>query len=53
MLLQFMTEEDPMLTMLKWICEKLMEVEVDDKIHVTKCHLFQIPLNVSATHLQM
>ena len=33
MLLQFMSENDPMLSMLKWLCEKLMEVEVDAKIN--------------------
>ncbi|TCS81415.1 hypothetical protein EDC37_102116 [Pectinatus cerevisiiphilus] len=33
MLLQFMTEDDPMLAMLKWLCEKLMETEVNAKIN--------------------
>ena len=32
-LLQFLTEEDTMLSMLKWLCEQLMEVEVSAKIH--------------------
>lgn len=36
MLLQFMTEDDPMLAMLKWLCEKLMEVEVGAKINAAK-----------------
>lgn len=36
MLLQFMTEDDPMLAMLKWLCEKLMEVEVSAKINAAK-----------------
>jgi len=31
MLLQFMSEEDPMLSMLKWLCEQLMEAEVTSK----------------------
>lgn len=33
MLLQFITEEDPMLAMLKWLCEQLMETEVTSKIN--------------------
>ncbi|TCS82054.1 mutator family transposase [Pectinatus cerevisiiphilus] len=36
MLLQFMTEDDPMLAMLKWFCEKLMETEVNAKINAAK-----------------
>ncbi|MBP2642329.1 MAG: transposase [Firmicutes bacterium] len=36
MLFQFMTEDDPMLAMLKWLCEKLMEVEVSAKINAAK-----------------
>jgi transposase-like protein len=36
MLLQFMTEEDPMLSMLKWLCEQLMEAEVAAKINASK-----------------
>ena len=36
MLLQFMTEDDPMLAMLKWLCEKLMETEVNAKINAAK-----------------
>ena len=33
MLLQFMTEDDPML---EWLCEKLMETEVNAKINAAK-----------------
>jgi putative transposase len=36
MLLQFMTEPDPMLSMLEWLCHKLMEVEVDAKLGAAK-----------------
>ena len=36
MLLQFITEEDPMLAMLKWLCEQLMEAEVTAKINASK-----------------
>jgi transposase-like protein len=36
MLLQFMTEDDPMFAMLKWFFEKLMEAEVDTKINAAK-----------------
>jgi putative transposase len=36
MLLQFITEEDPMLSMLKWLCEQLMEAEVTSKIKASK-----------------
>ena len=36
MLLQFMTEDDPMFAMLKWFCEKLMETEVNAKINVAE-----------------
>ena len=32
MLLQFMSEQDPMLSMLQWLCEQLMEAEVSAKI---------------------
>lgn len=31
MLMKFVTAEDPMQAMLKWLCEKLMEAEVDAK----------------------
>ena len=36
MLLQFMAEEDPMLSMLKWLCEQLMEAEVASKVNAAK-----------------
>lgn len=36
MLLQFMTEDDPMLSMLKWLCEQLMEAEVTSKVNAAK-----------------
>ena len=36
MLLQFMSEEDPMLSMLKWLCEQLMEAEVTSKVNAEK-----------------
>jgi putative transposase len=36
MLLQFMSEEDPMLSMLKWLCEQLMEAEVTSKVNASK-----------------
>lgn len=36
MLLQFITEEDPMLAMLKWLCEQLMEAEVTAKLNASK-----------------
>ena len=32
MLMKFVSEEDPMLSMLKWLCERLMEAEVDAKL---------------------
>ncbi len=35
MLLQFMSEEDPMLSMLKWLCEQLMEAEVTSKVNAS------------------
>jgi putative transposase len=31
-LMKFMSEEDPMLSILKRLCERLMEAEVDEKI---------------------
>jgi len=31
-LLSFITEEDPMLSMLQWITEKFMEIEVANKV---------------------
>lgn len=36
MLLQFMSEDDPMLSMLKWLCEQLMEAEVTSKVNAAK-----------------
>lgn len=36
MLLQFISEDDPMLSMLKWLCEQLMEAEVTSKINASK-----------------
>lgn len=36
MLMKFVSEEDPMLSMLKWLCEKLMEAEVDTKLGAEK-----------------
>ena len=36
MLPRFMSEPDPMLSMLEWLCHKLMEVEVDTKVGAVK-----------------
>ena len=36
MLFQFMGMEDPMLNMLEWLCEQMMEVEVSNKIGADK-----------------
>ena len=36
MLMKFVSEEDPMLSMLKWLCERLMEAEVDTKLGAEK-----------------
>lgn len=36
MLLKFIAEDDPMLSMLKWLCKQLMEIEVNSKIKATK-----------------
>ena len=36
MLPRFMSEPDPMLSMLEWLCHKLMEVEVDSKVGAPK-----------------
>lgn len=36
MLLKFLADEDPMLSMLKWLCEQLMEAEVSAKINASK-----------------
>jgi hypothetical protein len=35
-LLSFITEEDPMLSMLQWITEKFMEIEVANKVGAQK-----------------
>lgn len=32
MLMKFVSDEDPMLTMLKWLCERFMEAEVGLKL---------------------
>ena len=36
MLIKFMSEDDPMLAMLKWLCEQLMEAEVTSKVNAAK-----------------
>lgn len=36
MLLNFISNDDPMLSMLKWLCEKLMETEVQTKLGAEK-----------------
>ena len=36
LLFQFMGMEDPMLNMLEWLCEQMMEVEVSKKIGADK-----------------
>jgi len=36
MLLKFITEDDPMLEMLKWLCNQLMEAELTSKLGATK-----------------
>ena len=36
MLMKFVTEEDPLLSMLKWLCESLMTAEVDGKLEAQK-----------------
>ncbi|HEY8391659.1 MAG TPA: transposase, partial [Capillibacterium sp.] len=36
MLLKFLGEPDPMLAMLEWLCHKLMEVEVENKLGAGK-----------------
>ncbi len=35
-LLKFMSEHDPMLSMLQWLCEQLMEAEVTAKVNAEK-----------------
>lgn len=32
MLLKFMSEPDPMLSMLEWLCHRMMDVEVASKL---------------------
>jgi hypothetical protein len=53
MLLQFLAEEDPMLSMLKWLCEQLMEVEVAAKINASKSEhnpsTYRIPFWLSSS----
>ena len=36
MLMKFVVDEDPMLAMLKWLCERLMEAEVEGKLGAEK-----------------
>ena len=36
MLLKFIADEDPMQSMLKWLCERLMETEVENKLCAEK-----------------
>ena len=36
MLLKFITEDDPMLEMLKWLCDQLMEAELSSKLGAGK-----------------
>lgn len=36
LLLSFMTEQDPMQSMLQWLCEQLMDVEVASKVQANK-----------------
>jgi hypothetical protein len=36
MLLKFLGEPDPMLSMLEWLCHKMMEVEVENKLSAGK-----------------
>jgi len=36
MLLKFLSEPDPMLAMLEWLCHKMMEVEVENKLGASK-----------------
>ena len=36
MLLKFLSEPDPMLSMLEWLCHKMMEVEVENKLSAGK-----------------
>lgn len=36
MLLKFISEPDPMLSMLEWLCHKMMEVELENKLGASK-----------------
>lgn len=36
MLLKFLTAQDPMLEMLKWLCEQLMEAELSNQLGADK-----------------
>ena len=36
LLLQFITEPDPLLAMLQWLTEQLMQVEAEEKIGAAK-----------------
>jgi len=36
MLLKFVSDDDPMLSMLRWLCDQLMEAEVTNKINAEK-----------------
>ena len=36
MLMKFVLDEDPMQAMLKWLCERLMEAEVESKLCAEK-----------------
>ena len=53
LLFQFMGMEDPMLNMLEWLCEQMMEVEVSKKIGADKHEQSEernkSPLRVPAT----
>lgn len=39
LLLQCVTQPDPMLSMLEWLCTELMEAEVDQQLGAEKSHL--------------
>ena len=41
MLLKFLSEPDPMLSMLQWLCHKMMEVEVENKLGAGKANIPQ------------
>ena len=55
MLLKFITDEDPMQSMLKWLCERLMETEVENKLCAEKSELLwsSIFVTVQPTFLRM